>query len=245
MHPVTPAGVLAGRDDELALLDGLLRDLAQGSGNAVLIEGEPGIGKTALVRAALAASAYGFQRTRVRTRGRGRLPGLLGGRGRARPGAAAAAVPRRAAGADAVGERQADHDRRAAPRRGRHRPRRRRARAASRAAHRAHHRRDRRATGRPGDRRPALGRPGHRQALGPARQDRAPGAAAAHRDHPSGPAAGGPARAAPGGGRRATRPARLARPARGGRAGRHAGRRPTGQPGCSAWPPARRATRST
>src|SRR6202453_4067950 len=61
MHPVTPAGVLAGRDDELALLNGLLRDLAQGSGNAVLIEGEPGIGKTALVRAALSAAAYGFQ----------------------------------------------------------------------------------------------------------------------------------------------------------------------------------------
>jgi DNA-binding CsgD family transcriptional regulator len=60
MHPVTPAGVLAGRDDELALLNGLLRDLAQGSGNAVLIEGEPGIGKTALVRAALAATVYGL-----------------------------------------------------------------------------------------------------------------------------------------------------------------------------------------
>jgi DNA-binding CsgD family transcriptional regulator/tetratricopeptide (TPR) repeat protein len=60
MHPVTPAGMLAGRVDELALLDGLLRELAQGSGNAVLIEGEPGIGKTALVRAALSAAALGF-----------------------------------------------------------------------------------------------------------------------------------------------------------------------------------------
>ena len=60
MHPVTPAGVLAGRDDELALLSGLLRDLAQGSGSAVLIEGEPGIGKTALIRAAVSASAYEF-----------------------------------------------------------------------------------------------------------------------------------------------------------------------------------------
>jgi DNA-binding CsgD family transcriptional regulator len=60
MHPVTPAGVLAGRDDELALLDGLLKDLARGSGNAVLIEGEPGIGKTALIRAALSAAAHGF-----------------------------------------------------------------------------------------------------------------------------------------------------------------------------------------
>jgi DNA-binding CsgD family transcriptional regulator/tetratricopeptide (TPR) repeat protein len=60
MHPVTPAGVLAGRVVELALLDGLLRELALGSGNAVLIEGEPGIGKTALVRAALATVAHGF-----------------------------------------------------------------------------------------------------------------------------------------------------------------------------------------
>jgi DNA-binding CsgD family transcriptional regulator len=61
MHPVTPAGVLAGRDDELALLDGLLTDLARGSGSAVLIEGEPGIGKTALVRTALATAAHGLQ----------------------------------------------------------------------------------------------------------------------------------------------------------------------------------------
>jgi DNA-binding CsgD family transcriptional regulator len=53
MHPVTLAVVLAGRADELALLDGYLRDLARGGGNAVLIEGEPGIGKTTLVRTAL------------------------------------------------------------------------------------------------------------------------------------------------------------------------------------------------
>src|SRR6201996_4997649 len=59
MHPVTVAGVLAGRADELALLDGLLRDLARGSGNVVLIEGEPGIGKTALIRTALASTAHG------------------------------------------------------------------------------------------------------------------------------------------------------------------------------------------
>jgi DNA-binding CsgD family transcriptional regulator len=59
VHPVTAAGVLAGRADELALLDGLLRDLARGSGNAVLIEGEPGIGKTALIRTALASTAHG------------------------------------------------------------------------------------------------------------------------------------------------------------------------------------------
>jgi DNA-binding NarL/FixJ family response regulator len=53
MHPVTSAVALAGRADELALLDGYLRDLARGTGNAVLIEGEPGIGKTTLVRTAL------------------------------------------------------------------------------------------------------------------------------------------------------------------------------------------------
>jgi DNA-binding CsgD family transcriptional regulator len=53
MHPVTPTGLLAGRADELALLDGYLRDLARSGGNAMLIEGEPGIGKTTLVRTAL------------------------------------------------------------------------------------------------------------------------------------------------------------------------------------------------
>jgi ABC-type transport system involved in cytochrome c biogenesis ATPase subunit len=68
MHPVTPAGVLAGRDDELALLNGLLRDLAPGSGNAVPIEGEPGIGKTALIRAPLGFHA---------PRGRLGLPGAV------------------------------------------------------------------------------------------------------------------------------------------------------------------------
>jgi DNA-binding CsgD family transcriptional regulator len=55
MHPVTPAGVLVGRENELGLLHGLLKELSRGSGGAVLIEGEPGIGKSALVRAALAA----------------------------------------------------------------------------------------------------------------------------------------------------------------------------------------------
>jgi len=53
MHPVTAAGALAGRSEELALLDGFLRELGRGSGNAVLIEGEPGIGKTSLMRTAL------------------------------------------------------------------------------------------------------------------------------------------------------------------------------------------------
>jgi DNA-binding CsgD family transcriptional regulator len=53
MQPVSPAGALPGRANELALLDGYLRELTRGGGNAVLIEGEPGIGKTTLVRTAL------------------------------------------------------------------------------------------------------------------------------------------------------------------------------------------------
>jgi DNA-binding CsgD family transcriptional regulator len=53
MHPVTPAGVLVGRENELALLHGLLKELSRGRGGALLIEGEPGVGKSALVRAAL------------------------------------------------------------------------------------------------------------------------------------------------------------------------------------------------
>jgi DNA-binding CsgD family transcriptional regulator len=54
MHPVTPAGALVGRDGEMALLTGLIREAAGGRGDSVLIEGEPGIGKSALVRAAVA-----------------------------------------------------------------------------------------------------------------------------------------------------------------------------------------------
>jgi DNA-binding CsgD family transcriptional regulator len=57
MHPVTPAGALVGRDSEMALLTGLVREVARGRGSSVLIEGEPGIGKSALVRAATAAAA--------------------------------------------------------------------------------------------------------------------------------------------------------------------------------------------
>jgi tetratricopeptide (TPR) repeat protein len=60
--PVTSAGVLAGRDTELALLTGLITQVTQGHGGSVLIEGEPGIGKSALVRAAVAeAPAAGCQ----------------------------------------------------------------------------------------------------------------------------------------------------------------------------------------
>ena len=54
MHSLTPAGALVGRDSEMALLAGLKKDVAGGRGGAVLIEGEPGIGKSALVRAAVA-----------------------------------------------------------------------------------------------------------------------------------------------------------------------------------------------
>ena len=81
MSPVTAAAVLVGRDNELALLDGLLREAARGRGAAVLIEGEPGIGKSALVHAAVtAAPDAGCQ--------------VFWGAGRrARHGAASAAVP--------------------------------------------------------------------------------------------------------------------------------------------------------
>jgi tetratricopeptide (TPR) repeat protein len=62
MAPVNPAGALVGRDNEMALLAGLISEVARGRGSAVLIEGEPGIGKSALVRAAVAkASEVGCQ----------------------------------------------------------------------------------------------------------------------------------------------------------------------------------------
>ena len=54
MPPVAAAGVLVGRDNEMALLTGLIREVARARGSSVLIEGEPGIGKSALVRAAVA-----------------------------------------------------------------------------------------------------------------------------------------------------------------------------------------------
>lgn len=52
----TATRTLVGRDDELALIDGLVREVARGRGNAVLIEGEPGIGKSALAHAVEAAA---------------------------------------------------------------------------------------------------------------------------------------------------------------------------------------------
>src|ERR1017187_4566338 len=50
----TLAGALVGRDSETAMLVRCMTEAAEGRGSAVLIEGEPGIGKSALVRAALA-----------------------------------------------------------------------------------------------------------------------------------------------------------------------------------------------
>ena len=57
MTTVTLAGSLVGRDSEIALLAGLVREAVAGRGASVLIEGEPGIGKSALVRTALAGAA--------------------------------------------------------------------------------------------------------------------------------------------------------------------------------------------
>ena len=55
MPTVTLAGALIGRDGELSVLVRLMTEVAGGQGGTVLIEGEPGIGKSTLVRAALAA----------------------------------------------------------------------------------------------------------------------------------------------------------------------------------------------
>src|SRR5215469_1713825 len=56
------AGALVGRNEEMATLVGLIKDAAAGRGSSVLIEGEPGIGKSALVHAALAeAPGFGCQ----------------------------------------------------------------------------------------------------------------------------------------------------------------------------------------
>ena len=49
-----PATPLIGRDSELAMLLKAMAEVAAGLGNAVLVHGEPGIGKSALVHAALA-----------------------------------------------------------------------------------------------------------------------------------------------------------------------------------------------
>jgi DNA-binding CsgD family transcriptional regulator len=54
---LTRAGPLVGRDSELTMLARRITGVAAGRGSAVLIEGEPGIGKSALVRAALIGAA--------------------------------------------------------------------------------------------------------------------------------------------------------------------------------------------
>jgi DNA-binding CsgD family transcriptional regulator len=56
MPPVTSAGALVGRDSEVTLLTGLLKEVSLGRGSSVLIEGEPGIGKSTLVRATVAGA---------------------------------------------------------------------------------------------------------------------------------------------------------------------------------------------
>jgi tetratricopeptide (TPR) repeat protein len=55
--PSAGIGTLFGRDTELAVLARRVRHVAAGRGSSVLIEGEPGIGKSTLVRAALAGAA--------------------------------------------------------------------------------------------------------------------------------------------------------------------------------------------
>jgi DNA-binding CsgD family transcriptional regulator len=57
MRAVSLAGALVGRDSELATLAGLVKDAVAGWGGSVLIEGEPGIGKSSLVRETLAEAA--------------------------------------------------------------------------------------------------------------------------------------------------------------------------------------------
>ncbi|GAA3838608.1 BTAD domain-containing putative transcriptional regulator [Saccharothrix violaceirubra] len=51
---VTPGGVFVGRDDDTAQLRELVSDVLAGRGTAVWVEGEAGIGKSALLAAALA-----------------------------------------------------------------------------------------------------------------------------------------------------------------------------------------------
>src|ERR1700753_4141402 len=58
MHPAAAPGALIGRKSELALLAGMVKTVARGRpGGSLLIEGEPGIGKSALIRSGLAEAA--------------------------------------------------------------------------------------------------------------------------------------------------------------------------------------------
>jgi DNA-binding CsgD family transcriptional regulator len=54
MRPISLPGTHLGRDDEVALLRRLVADVTAGQGQAVLVEGEPGIGKSALLATGLA-----------------------------------------------------------------------------------------------------------------------------------------------------------------------------------------------
>src|SRR2546429_2157021 len=54
MKPVVPGPPPVGRDDELAQLRAAVRALTHGQGGVVWLEGEPGIGKSTLLAAALA-----------------------------------------------------------------------------------------------------------------------------------------------------------------------------------------------
>ena len=54
VSPLAPGSPLVGRKGELALLADLVRGIVAGHGGTVLIEGEPGIGKSSLIRAGLA-----------------------------------------------------------------------------------------------------------------------------------------------------------------------------------------------
>lgn len=56
-RPASDAELLIGRDGELSRLAGWVRDVAAGRGRAVLVEGEPGIGKSTVVRASCAIAA--------------------------------------------------------------------------------------------------------------------------------------------------------------------------------------------
>ena len=57
LPPQVAVSPLVGRERELSTLAGLVKDLVAGRGGSLLVEGEPGIGKSALVGTALAAAA--------------------------------------------------------------------------------------------------------------------------------------------------------------------------------------------